>query len=63
MAEALTEDVRRPATVVGIRVMAAVDIRRQAATAVDRRTVVDRRTAAVAAEDMGGNIALDSFPA
>jgi len=42
------------------------DIQRRAATAADRRMVVDRtadRRTAVAAADMGGNTALDSFPA
>lgn len=43
-------------------------IRRRAATAADRRTVVDRtaadrRTAVAVDMDMGGNTAADSFPA
>ncbi len=43
------------------------DVQRRAATAEDRRMVVDRtavdRRTAVAEADMGGNTALDSFPA
>jgi len=43
------------------------DVQRRAATAEDRPMVVDRtaedRRTAVAEADMGGNTALDSFPA
>jgi len=43
----------------------AVAIRRRAATVADPRTAADLHTAAGdrTAADMGGNIALDSFPA
>ena len=52
-------DVLLPATAAAIPRRAA-DPRTAVA---DRRTVVDRRTVAAVDMDMGGNTALDSFPA
>ena len=58
--QATAADVPLPATVVGIPL--------QASTAADPRTAVDPHTVAVdrmavVVADMGGNIALDFFPA
>jgi hypothetical protein len=52
------------ATVVDIRLrLAAMAVVVDLRTAAGRRMAVDHRTAAAVAADMGGKIALDSFPA
>ncbi len=63
-------DAQPRVTVADAQLPAVAAIRRRAATAADRRivvdrTAVDRRTAVAVDMDMGGNgnLALDSFPA
>jgi len=71
IAAAIAADVQHQVTAVAdIPLPTAAAIRRRAATvaerhteAVDLRTVVDPRTVAAVAADMGGNTALDSIPA
>jgi len=61
----MAADAQRQVTAGGLLRAKAAAIRRRAATVADPRTAADLHTAAGdrTAADMGGNIALDSFPA